>query len=171
MLYFAYGSNLHPLRLKARVPSAEFSGTGVLKGRRLAIHKRSWKDGSGKCDVPEAGSFEQVHGALFQISAADRSTLAGIEGVGKGYEELAVRIESACGAVDAYLFRAQTDFIDPTLRPFDWYKALVLAGAVFHRFPEDYVAAIESVPSIVDPDEDRALENLATVKMINPGAS
>ena len=35
MLYAAYGSNLHPVRLRERVPSAELLGTGVLEGREL----------------------------------------------------------------------------------------------------------------------------------------
>ena len=38
-LYFAYGSNLHPPRLRARTPSARALGRADLEGYRLLFHK------------------------------------------------------------------------------------------------------------------------------------
>lgn len=35
LLYFAYGSNLHPLRLQRRTPSARLAGLAVLEGHVL----------------------------------------------------------------------------------------------------------------------------------------
>lgn len=46
--YLAYGSNLHPLRLTARVSSARPLGTVPMPGYKIAFHKRSI-DHSGKC--------------------------------------------------------------------------------------------------------------------------
>lgn len=39
------------------------------------------------------------------------------------------------------------------------YKNLVLAGARYHKFPNEYVAAIEATPSKPDPDAKRTQEN------------
>ena len=43
----------------------------------------------------------------------------------------------------------------PDLDPFDWYKAMVLRGCAFNRFPEDYVNAFRAVSAVPDPDEGR----------------
>ncbi|TNF88372.1 MAG: gamma-glutamylcyclotransferase, partial [Gammaproteobacteria bacterium] len=40
LYYFAYGSNMSPARLQARVPSARPLGVYRLKGHRLSFHKR-----------------------------------------------------------------------------------------------------------------------------------
>ena len=55
LLYFAYGSNLHPTRLGDRAPSVELVGTAVLEGHALRFHKRG-ADGSGKCNALATGS-------------------------------------------------------------------------------------------------------------------
>lgn len=44
----AYGSNLHPLRLRKRVSTANLIGIVEMQGYQLAFHKRS-TDESGKC--------------------------------------------------------------------------------------------------------------------------
>jgi hypothetical protein len=43
--YFAYGSNLHPLRLQERVPSAALLGWTHLHGWELRFDKRGRTDG------------------------------------------------------------------------------------------------------------------------------
>jgi len=156
VLYFAYGSNLHPLRLSLRVPSAQAVGVGTLEGRRLAFHKTSRLDASGKCDVPPAAPGQRVFGALYAIAVEQWPVLVAIEGVGKGYDEVRLRVESAAGVVTPVLFVADAKTIDPALAPYDWYKALVVEGAKYHRFPAEYVEAIEAVPAIEDSNEERA---------------
>jgi len=61
---------------------------------------------------------------------------------------------------------AQPEFVNPALVPFDWYKALVIEGAKYHKFPAAYLAAIEAVPSLADPDSDRAATNWALIEKI-----
>lgn len=46
--YLAYGSNLHPIRMTERVPSARVLGAIELPDHLLAFNKRS-TDGSSKC--------------------------------------------------------------------------------------------------------------------------
>ena len=50
------------------------------------------------------------------------------------------------------------------LLPFDWYKEIVLAGARENGLSRDYLDAIEAVPSVVDPDPERAARNRAVLR-------
>jgi len=50
LYYFAYGSNLHPLRLQARLSSAQLIGTTILPGYALKFHKLGHCL-SGKCNI------------------------------------------------------------------------------------------------------------------------
>jgi hypothetical protein len=60
----------------------------------------------------------------------------------------------------------QTD-IDHSLRPYSWYRALVVAGAREHRIPEDYIALLETVATQEDPDRTRHAMNM---RLIDGGA-
>lgn len=84
MYYAAYGSNLHPLRLRERVASARLIGTHFLADWSLRFHKRS-RDKSAKCNIDAGGSG--IYVAVSDISVADMRTLDGIEGLGSGYSE------------------------------------------------------------------------------------
>jgi hypothetical protein len=51
---------------------------------------------------------------------------------------------------------AAPDYIDDRLKPYGWYKQFVLAGALEHGLPSDYIAErIESVEATDDPDKKR----------------
>ena len=150
--YLAYGSNLHPARLRARIDSARLLGTTMLSGWRLAFHKRG-ADGSAKCDIVRTHTpADTVHGAVFSISHHDRRILDDIEGLGQGYLEQVFQLP-AYGRVFAY--RAEVDFIEETLKPYDWYHRLVWHGARYHGFPENYMRYIASFTAINDPDSRR----------------
>jgi hypothetical protein len=149
---FAYGSNLSTFRLRARTPSARPIGVAELHEHELRWHKRG-RDGSGKCDV-EAGSGS-VWGVVYEIAVAEKPLLDAAEGLHRGYAEREVVVVGAeLGTVRASLYQA-TD-IEPSLRPFDWYKAFVLAGAREHALPTAYVERIAAVASRPDPDRARA---------------
>jgi len=152
MQYFGYGSNMLTRRLRARVPSAEPLGTGRLPGHRLRFHKRS-RDGSGKCNVVPAQNSE-VCGVLFEIDRAELDALDEAEQRGRGYERMHVRIQGP-SPVDAFAYVAQPAYIDDALLPYEWYRALVIAGAREHNLPSAYVDQLEAVRSYPDPDRDR----------------
>ncbi|CAM2069667.1 Gamma-glutamylcyclotransferase [Sulfidibacter corallicola] len=159
MLYFAYGSNLLIERLQARTPSAGEAGTGILRGFRLEFHKIG-TDASAKCDAFETGDeTDLVYGVLYRLSDADRNVLDEIEGVGHGYEVIEVDVETTAGAVTVFTYVVDPAYMNPELPPYRWYKAFVLEGARQHGFPEAYVAAIDAVPAIADPDVERAARN------------
>ena len=167
MLYLAYGSNLLPARLLARIPEARLVGTCRIPGRRLAFHLAS-SDGSAKCDVtPEAGAC--AFGALYRLGEEGWARLDAIEGLDVSYIRLGLRVLDSPKAHMAEAYVAVEDRIDHGLRPYGWYKRLVLAGARYHGFPEEYVRAIDKVPELPDPNRSRALENLGVMEAERAG--
>ena len=48
---------------------------------------------------------------------------------------------------------------EPTLRPYDWYKALVIAGAKEHKLPIDYVEWLGTFDSQPDSNLSRRAAN------------
>ena len=157
-LYFAYGSNMLSRRLQERTSSATVIGTGFVEGRRLAFHKVS-KDGSGKCDI-ELTNVEtnRAYGVLFGIASAEKNALDKAEGLGQGYKEESVIVRQASGATvtaTAYIATA----IEPVLRPYDWYKALVVAGAIEHGLPDSYIEWLRTFHSQPDPNAKRRAQN------------
>jgi gamma-glutamylcyclotransferase (GGCT)/AIG2-like uncharacterized protein YtfP len=168
ILYFAYGSNLHPERLTERVPSARLIGTGVWSGRRLAFHKIG-KDGSAKCDAPEATRpTDEVHGAIYELSQSDLERLDRIEGAGTGYDRELVTVLSSSQPVTANVYLARPESIDPDLIPFDWYRLLVLTGARYHGIPKSTLSGIAAVPAVPDPDRARARTSLSSIPELRP---
>ncbi|MEJ2127274.1 MAG: gamma-glutamylcyclotransferase [Woeseiaceae bacterium] len=163
MKYAAYGSNLHPLRLSQRISSAQLVSTGYLPDWSLHFHKLS-KDDSGKCNIRFGG--KGVHVAIFEISARDKLTLDQIEGVGAGYSEITLYIP---GVGECASYVAMESHIDDSLRPYDWYKELVLIGARSHGFPDDYVDQIESVPACSDTNQDRRQTHSNLIELLKRG--
>jgi len=149
--YAAYGSNLHPLRLRKRTDEARLLGTARVDGFALRFHKRGNLDGSGKCNIVEQ-TDSHVLMAIFEIPDRGIDSLDIEEGVGSGYERRSIEA-GEFGHCLTYL--AQDSHIDEELLPFTWYKELVLAGCRVHGFPDDYVAAIRAVNAVNDPDPER----------------
>lgn len=159
---FAYGSNMPVVRLRERCPSARALGIAELSGHELRWHKRSM-DGSGKCDIVAVDAPNaSVLGVLFEIAAEEKPALDRAEGLNKGYDE--VEVEVLCGGrqVAAKAYRA-TD-TNPSLRPYTWYRALVIAGAKEHGLPAPYIAGLESVPADEDVDRTRHDERMALIE-------
>lgn len=153
--YFAYGSNLHPARLQDRLGECELVGAGLLAGYRLAFHKRGG-DGSGKCDAVATGSTDDtVFGAMYRLHADQLARLDTFEGQGYRRAQVDVVVRGATDSVPVFAYLARTNFITAGLRPFGWYRELVLAGARYRGFPAAYIAAIAQVPVMHDPDARR----------------
>ena len=161
LIYFAYGSNMLSKRLQdpKRCPSATSIGVAVLPGYELRWHKRSRKDGSAKCDIVECRLPEDsVHGVLYAISEAEKPRLDREEGLYHGYEQIEVEVLRAGEPIRALTYKA-TD-INSALKPYSWYRALVVTGAREHRLPAAYVAQLEVIPADEDPDRKRHDENM-----------
>lgn len=155
LLYFAYGSNLHPIRLAERVPSCRQLGVAHLRGHRLIFHKRG-QDGSGKCNAFCTGQANDiVIGMVYEIDAHEKRDLDETEGLGRGYEQETLSLCVNGSERQAYTYLAHPQYIDYRLFPFSWYQQLVLNGARYHAFPAIYIAAIAAQMAIPDPEKAR----------------
>ncbi len=160
MRYFAYGSNLLLARLCERTRSARRIVRGRLSAHRLCWHKRGTLDGSGKCDALLTGNAaDMVWGALFEIASIERDRLDAAEGLGRGYRDTQVRIETARGVLTAFTYVATPEAVDASLAPFGWYRDLVVAGARESALPNRYISALAAVMAVADHDEARARRN------------
>jgi len=156
--YFAYGSNMLLERLQAedRCPSARVIGSGIAYDYELCFAKRS-KDGSGKATLIQRPSAS-VHGVLFAVDETERDQLKRTEGAGIHYHSIDdfpvfdVQEETVRHAMS---FFAASDYFEPNLQPFDWYHALVTAGAKQNALPDDHLQIIRNVEPITDPVESR----------------
>lgn len=154
LYYLAYGSNLHPLRLTVRVPSAQFLGLTTLPGYKLCFHKRHDPDGSGKCNMYLTGQdTDAVIGAVYAMSAREKPLLDRCEG--PGYRCDTLRLELAGNIHDCFVYIAEHSHIDDKLIPHCWYKNIVLLGAEYHCMPESYLERIREVRVSQDPDAAR----------------
>ena len=155
--YFAYGSNMLSERLLRRCPSARALGPAFLEDHALDFAKPG-RDGSGKATIT-AKAGGRVFGVLFSLHPGDCELLDGFEGRGKGYdriEDCTVRMLSCEKPVSAFTYVAPPAFRVSGLLPFDWYHALVLAGAREHGLSEGYVAGLEGAAVSRDPEPGRA---------------
>jgi gamma-glutamylcyclotransferase len=163
--YFAYGSNMLTERLRARdrCPSAIPVDAAVLRGHTLQFWKIS-KDGSGKATIVRSQIAEaKVFGVVFEIVEAEKLNLDKVEGVGSGYEilnDLSVLLMSGEEVLArTYIGTA----LDQTLRPYDWYRAFVLAGAIQHGLPSSWIATLEATEFIRDLDPRRMQNAVETL--------
>ncbi len=161
-LYFAYGSNLHPHRLASRLGTVRHLGVARLPGYRLRFNKCGG-DGSSKANIePHPGGL--VYGALYRLDGAQWSRLDQFEVRGHGYERVLLHCETERGPEQVSSYRAMAAYINHELRPFSWYKGLVQRGAHYLGFPEDYLAYLEALTSIEDPDPQRQAEHRALLE-------
>jgi gamma-glutamylcyclotransferase len=153
--YFAYGSNLHPLRLIERVPSARLVGVVELRQYRLIFHKQS-TDKSSKCNLIHTGSeSDLIYGAIYEIDPAHKRDLDRVEGKGHGYIDTHMTLQHQGRDYTCFTYLAQQSYIVDHLKPYHWYKQLVILGARYLQFPDSYIHSIASVESLEDPNENR----------------
>lgn len=156
MLYAAYGSNLHPLRLIERCSSARPLGVSTLNGWQIAFNKHG-QDESGKANIfVDRGA---VYVSVYELGDADGPKLDAIEG--PGYEVREIELPYF-GRSFTYVATALGD-----LAPYEWYRDLVLVGAQYHRFPTAYVDAIAAIPVMSDPDAQRSAAHHALLRRMS----
>ncbi|MGI9627718.1 MAG: gamma-glutamylcyclotransferase family protein [Longimicrobiales bacterium] len=164
ILYFAYGSNLCGPRLRDRAPGTETLWPASLPDFELRWHKRG-SDGSGKCSIVRAPcSGRTVHGVLYRLPPDSKAKLDEIEGLGVGYDEVRVGVHGNGGVREAFTYLATSNHIDESLRPYAWYKHLVVTGATSHGLPPGYVAELRAVDAWIDPDVQRVAGHLACLR-------
>lgn len=168
--YLAYGSNLHPVRLSQRVPSARLIGSVSLRGYRVKFNKLG-ADASAKCNLVAGETNDPLaFAALYQIDASHKPDLDRYEGVGNGYIDRAISVQHEGQALECFTYFAQDSHLVKHLRPFHWYKKLVELGASHCRFPHWYITQFKTLESMADPDPDRSMEMETLIrKILKPG--
>ena len=154
--YFAYGSNMLSARLRARCPSARLIGPARIAGHQLSFSKRS-QDGSGKATLaPSAGSEISTLGVIFEIDRGDMAALDAAEERGTGYNRLD-QFAVHCLTRKENLHHTTYIACNPVagLKPYDWYLALVIAGAQENKLSEAYIKDLLETPRAPDPQPDR----------------
>jgi hypothetical protein len=107
---------------------------------------------------------------VFRIATADLAALDRAEGAGVGYDRddaFAVTVEGEAGAVAAVTYVAT--HTDDTLKPFDWYVGLVLAGALENGLDGDHVERLRAVAHIADTNHARQGRRLAMAALGHHG--
>lgn len=157
-LYFAYGSNLCLKRFKdpTRVPSASFKCIATLEGHRMVFQKRS-TDSSGKATVVRDPRSDVI-GALFAYEEKDDARLKKAEA---GYSEQPVTISTPDGKIEVLTFVCDTQKLDSTLQPYDWYLDLIRCGGRSLGLPEAYLSQFDSVATKADSDSARVARERA----------
>lgn len=159
-IYLAYGSNLHPRRLEARIGPVQSLGPVELPGWALRFDKRGG-DGSAKANLRAApGSDHHVMAAAFVLRAGQVSALDVFEGCGSGYETVPVSIRLGGNELTAFTYLAPSQWIARNMLPFDWYVDLIVGGAEYHGFDDAYIRGIAAHEVREDPDHGRARREL-----------
>jgi hypothetical protein len=130
------------------------------------FHKKS-HDGSGKCNLHKTGSgADRVYGAIYEIEPEHKSLLDRYEGRGFGYSDDKIDLLHGRREYSCFTYIAQQTHVFNQLKPYHWYKKLVVLGARYLQFPDSYVLAIESIESVEDPHLKRRKEQEALIKKI-----
>ena len=172
--YFAYGSNLWPQQMRSRGRSARAIGTAVLEGW-VAVYDKPSLDGSSKLNIRPAEA-SKVCGALYEIDDDERALLDDAE---PNYDPVEVLVAASTGEkVEALTYKWSGK---PHSRlPYDWYVALVEAGARHRHLPDPYVSqhltvAIDPDPTASDlhpatPADLPAMQRILSEAITNDGA-
>lgn len=167
VLYFAYGANVHPEWLRRRIPDAELLGAAELRGFRLAFRKRG-RDGAARSDACPADPGDTLPGALYAVRA---EALQQLGAAGAGYRVEEVTVMTALGARNALTWRAEDTELAAGLLPWDWYLALIRAGAERLGLAEGHQRWLASVPYATDVDSDQARAARAILSAQDPPAA
>jgi gamma-glutamylcyclotransferase len=154
---FAYGSNMWSARLRDYSVTPEEPGqAAVLEGYHLLFNKWSKKHQSGKANV-EPNAAAAVWGVLYSIPDNELEMLD--KGEGAGYTRAIMVVASPAGhVVKAWIYHATPNSVRPGARPFTWYRDLLILGAKEHGLPAAYIAQLEAIDAIPDPDPAREAE-------------
>ena len=126
ILYFAYGSNMNPIRMAQRCPGAITLGVGVLRNYRLS--ERLYAD----IDFQEGA---EVHGVLYLISEQNLRSLDAREGYPKVYRRmwLDVEFEGETYLAVTYEMTIVTKIARRGRKYPEEYRKICSEGARFHH--------------------------------------
>ena len=152
LYYFAYGSNIHPIRLTKRIKSAQFISAYKLDNYKLKFNKIS-KDNSSKCNIElSSNTADKVYGVIYEIDELDLKKLDLVEGLNKGYIHKAFMLDAKLNKKSFFTYVAVPEFIDEDNKPYKWYKDMVIAGMEYYIFNPDYINNVKILEAKEDFD-------------------
>jgi hypothetical protein len=174
-IYFSYGSNLLTERLQARCPSATHIGNASITGYKLVFNKKSIVDESAKANLFKTElDTDIVEGSLFEINSNEKDLLDKAEGYnkekyveGKSYSKGVLSVSNNSNKIPAVTYYAHIASETIGSPVYDWYFALVIAGALHHKLSEGYIKNLtERISAQADtkPKRPRRLEALSILE-------
>lgn len=161
---FAYGSNMLLRKLQVNVPSAVKITNAFLQGYRFDFNKLS-KDGSAKGNITKTDSDkDKAWGVVYEIEMQEKKALDKEEGLGKGYNEgrLIVTTEKE-NSIEVLAYIADEGAVQKNLLPYDWYRDMVIIGAVENSIEKSYITFLKEFAYTVDPDHERRKKKFSIV--------
>ncbi|MDN3520089.1 gamma-glutamylcyclotransferase family protein [Halomonas ramblicola] len=149
--YFAYGSNMNPARVVARIGETRRVLPGVLHDHALRFDKASRVAGIAHANVaPTPG--ERVEGALFELVEPEQiRRMDPFEGYPHEYDRRRLPVVTAEGDIEAWVYIAVPGTTAPCLRPAREYLAHLLAGEAF--LSPAYHARLAAVEAVAGLDD------------------
>lgn len=148
-MYFAYGSNLLTDQMKNRSSKYRSVGTAILMDYRLKFGiPGTIFSGAVANVVEEVGS--SVYGVLYEVDALTIEKMDFFEGVEQGEyirEKVTVILCDSKQPVDAwvYLSKVKSTVIE---KPSRIYLDRLVAGAIEHDLPENYISKLKKFESV-----------------------
>ena len=124
MYYFAYGSNMNPERLRARVGNYSNMQYGVLKGYKLTFNKKSNTPRRGYATIEKCEN-SYVSGIIYNLSQKAIEILDMYEGFPLHYTKSYLNVETAKGVCECVVYIANKDRVGVNLRPsYEYFEHL-----------------------------------------------
>jgi gamma-glutamylcyclotransferase (GGCT)/AIG2-like uncharacterized protein YtfP len=147
--YFAYGSNMNPARMQARGLVVEAAMAAHLAGFELCFNKRA-HDHPGRAYANirhQAGAV--VEGVLYRLACEQEILKLDVfEGTPIYYSRERMAVQTARGAIAAWIYIANPAWRSEGLAPSSTYLAHLLAGR--EHLSADYWAALAATVSLPD---------------------
>lgn len=143
--YFAYGANIDPERMAARVPEAVVVGPGYVErfGIEFTIRDREWGGGVLNAREDPDGT---LWGLLYEGPDEAFAVLDTFQGDAALLEKAHVTVVTDAGPVDAFTYRVIK--IENYVRPSDRYLAHLTRAMKAQGLPP------QAVQAVLDADRD-----------------
>lgn len=151
--YFGYGSNLSVVSLRAKGVDPLTSEAAILFGWRLVFDIPDFFTIEGGTGNIEPCAEDAVHGVLHGCRSRDLAKLDELEALGIRYERVETSVVTYSGRrVHAYVYVGLDEVLEPSHRPSDRYKNILVRGAVDMSLDPRYIERLRAIETWPRPD-------------------
>lgn len=146
--YFAYGSNMDALSLRAKGATTMRSRPAVLRGWRLRFDvEHFFPHEGGMGNIARTGDpADRTPGVLHLCADADLAALDRAEACGVGYDRIEVEVVTDAGPVRALTYVGMPAFLNAACMPTRRYRNILVRGARAAGVEPAHVAWLEAMP-------------------------